>query len=151
MVSIYATVEMNASLETVWGIVSDTQREPEFWKGLNSVKIARKEGNLIEQDIDVGFMGHKVHQIIRLHPKTSIDVEMTEGPMVGTRKINLVPVDNGKTRVEASWNFSFSKVPVFARSFAKSQIESSTQEALEKIASQAEMSYSPKVALVSSK
>jgi ribosome-associated toxin RatA of RatAB toxin-antitoxin module len=154
MVSIKATVEVNASPERVWSIISDIDRESEYWKGLNSAKVTKREGNVIEREVNVGFMGHKGHQIVRLHPKSlTIGVEMTDGPLLGSRNVKLISLQSEeKTRLEASWNFRFSKVPIFARGFVKSQIENVTKEALEKIALEAEgKKPANKVVLVSSK
>src|SRR5690242_1477202 len=153
MVSIKASVEVNASPERVWSIISDIDRESEYWKGLNSAKVTKREGNLIEREVEVGFMGHTGHQIVKLDPKSStIDVELIDGPLVGSRITKLVPLQSGtKTRLESSWSFSFSKVPIFARRFVKSQIENVTKEALEKIALEAEgKKPTNKVVLVSS-
>lgn len=98
-------------------------------------------------------MGHTGHQIVRLNPQSStIDIEMTDGPLVGLRQMKLIPLQiRTMTSLEASWNFSFSKVPIFARGFVKSQIEKVTKDALEKIALEAEgKKLSNKVVLVSS-
>lgn len=38
MVSINIIKEMEASPEQVWNIVSDVDREPEFWYGTKSIK-----------------------------------------------------------------------------------------------------------------
>jgi ribosome-associated toxin RatA of RatAB toxin-antitoxin module len=153
MVSINASAEVNAPVERIWSIVSNVDRDPAYWKGMNSSKTIRREENVIEREVNVGFMGHKGHQIVKLNPKTSVDIEMTDGPMVGSRKLKLVPLEEGKTRLEASWDYTFSKVPIFARSFVKSQIERVTKEALEKIALEAEEKNKPtnKVVLVSLK
>lgn len=151
MVSINASVEVNASVEKIWDIISNVDRDSEYWKGLNSVQNTRREENLVERDVKVGFMGSEGHQIIRLNPKKSVDLTMTKGPMKGSREIRLVPLDDAKTKLEVSWDFQFSKVPIFARGFVKSQIENVTKEALEKIAMVAEgTSRIQKVALASS-
>lgn len=140
MVSIKGSVEVNASPEKVWSIISDIDRESEYWKGLNSATVTRREVNVIEREVAVGFMGQKGHQIVRLYPEDlKIHVEMTDGPLVGSRYLKLVSLqEETKTRLEASWNFSFSKVPIFARGFVKSQIENGTRDALEKIALEVE-------------
>jgi ribosome-associated toxin RatA of RatAB toxin-antitoxin module len=153
MVSIKASVEVNASLEKVWGIISNVDREPEYWKGLNSARITKRERNTIEREVDVGFMGHKGHQIVTLNPQSStIEIKLKDGPLVGSRILRIVPLgETEKTRLEASWNFSFSKVPIFARGFVKSQIENVTKNALEKVALEAEgKKPTKKVVLVSS-
>jgi ribosome-associated toxin RatA of RatAB toxin-antitoxin module len=152
VVSIKASVEVRASSERVWSLISDIDRDPEFWKGLNSARITKREG-VIEREVDVGFMGHTGHQIIKLDRNNSkIEVEMTSGPLIGSRTMKLVPLNGANTRLEASWNFSFSKVPIFARGFVKSQIESVTKNALEKIALESQVKKTKyEVTTVSSK
>jgi carbon monoxide dehydrogenase subunit G len=151
MVSINANIVVNAPVERIWEIVSDVDGDAEYWKGLNSVQNSRRKQNLIERDVKVGFMGHEGHQIIKLNPKTSISLTMTDGPMKGSRELKLVPIGNAQTKLEVSWDFKFFKVPIFARGFVKSQIQSVTRDALEKIANVAEGSASArKVVLVSS-
>jgi ribosome-associated toxin RatA of RatAB toxin-antitoxin module len=141
MVSISASREVNTSADRVWDIVSDVDKDPEYWKGLSSVRNIRKEENLIEREVKVGFMGNEGRQIIKLNPKESIELTMTKGPLKGSRLIRLAPLDGGnKTKVDVSWDFEFSRVPIFARGFVKSQIEGGTKEALEKIAHVAEES-----------
>jgi ribosome-associated toxin RatA of RatAB toxin-antitoxin module len=145
MVSIKATIEVNASVESVWSIISDIDGESMYWKGLNSAKVTKRDGNEIWREVDVGFMGHKGHQIVRLKPEYwTIDVELTDGPLVGSRVVKVMSLGSKeKTRLEASWNFSFSKVPVFARGFVKSQIENVTKNALAKIGLEAEGKTGP--------
>ena len=140
MVSIKGSVEVKALPEKVWSIISDVDRESRYWNGLKSARVRKREGNVIEREVEVGFMGHTGHQIVKLNPQSStIDIEMIDGPLVGSRNLKLVPLQTGaKTRLEASWNFSFSNVPMFAKGFVKSQIERVTKDALEKIALEAE-------------
>lgn len=154
VVSIKASVEVDASPEKVWSIISNIEREPEYWKGLNSARITKREGNMIEREVDVGFMSHTGHQTVRLYPQSStIEIDLKDGPLVGSRSLKLITLGGKteKTKLEASWNFSFSKVPIFARGFVKSQIENVTKDALEKVALEAEgRKPTTKVVLVSS-
>ncbi len=150
MVSIKASCDVDASADKVWEIVSDVDNDPKYWKGLSSVRNIRKEENLVERDVKVGFMGNEARQTVKLNPKVSIDITMTKGPMKGTRQMKLIQSDDKKTKLLVEWDFQFSGVPIFARGFVKSQIENVTKEALEKIAGAAEGSPSPKAVLVTS-
>ncbi|MGI0080065.1 MAG: type II toxin-antitoxin system RatA family toxin [Nitrososphaerales archaeon] len=143
MVSICASREVNASVDRVWEIVSDVDRDPKYWKGLSSVRNIRKEEDLIEREVKVGFMGNEGRQTIKLIPKESIDLTMTKGPLKGSRFIKFTPREGGeKTQLDVMWDFEFSRIPIFARGFIKSQIEGGIKEALEKIANVAEGSSS---------
>jgi ribosome-associated toxin RatA of RatAB toxin-antitoxin module len=143
METINASREVRAPTDKVWDVVSDVDRDPEYWNGMSSLHNIRKEGNVTERNVVVGFMGHTGFQKVELHPRESIDLTMTKGPMKGSREIRLTSLDNGdKTRIDVSWKFQFSGVPIFARAFVKSQLEGTTKEALERIAKAAEKSAS---------
>jgi hypothetical protein len=42
MIAIHISKEIEASLEQVWNIVSDVDREPEYWQGTKSIKNIKK-------------------------------------------------------------------------------------------------------------
>jgi carbon monoxide dehydrogenase subunit G len=140
LVSINASREVDAQLENVWDVVADVDNDPKYWSGLSSMQNKRREGNVIEREVKVGFMHSGASQTITLRPMESISLAMTKGPMIGSRVTTLSPLDNGtKTRIDISWNFKISSgIPSFAQSFMKGQIENGTKEALEKIAKAAE-------------
>jgi ribosome-associated toxin RatA of RatAB toxin-antitoxin module len=138
MVTIAEVREVHASVDEVWDIVSDVDRDPEYWSGLASIRNLRKEGNLIEREVVVGFMGRKGTQRIELVPKDTIQLTMIDGPLRGSREIKLVPLGPKRTRVNVSWDIQFSAVPVFAQGFVRSRLEEGTREALDRIAKAAE-------------
>ena len=57
MVTINDIRDVDASRDVVWDIVSDVDRDPEYWSGLASIRNIRKEVNLVEREVVVGFMG----------------------------------------------------------------------------------------------
>jgi ribosome-associated toxin RatA of RatAB toxin-antitoxin module len=139
MVTIAEVRELHASVDEVWEIVSDVDRDPEYWSGLVSIRNIRKQGNLIEREVVVGFMGRKGTQRIELVPKESIQLTMIDGPLRGSREIRLVPLEAKRTKIEVSWNIQFSSIPDFAQGFVRARLEESTREALDKIAKAAQM------------
>jgi len=126
--------EVDASPDDVWNIVSDVDRDPEYWSGLASIRNIRKEGNLVEREVVVGFMGRKGTQRIELVPKESIQMSMIDGPLRGSRQIKLIPLGARKTKIDVSWDIQFSEIPVFAQEFVRSRLKEGTIEALDKIA-----------------
>ncbi len=134
MVSISEVREVDASTDEVWDIVSDVDMDPEYWSGLSSIRNIRKEGNLIEREVVVGFMGRKGTQRIELVPKESIQLTMIDGPLRGSREIRLVPLGAKRTKIDVSWNIQFSAIPDFAHGFVRSRLEEGTREALDRIA-----------------
>jgi len=138
MVTIAEVREVDASTDEVWDIVSDVDKDPEYWSGLTSVRNTRKEGNLIEREVVVGFMGRKGTQRIQLVPKQLIQLTMIDGPLRGSREIKLVPLRARRTKIDVSWDIQFSAIPDFAKGFVRARLEESTREALDKIAKAAQ-------------
>src|SRR5881296_2879714 len=139
MVTITEVREVGDSADKVWDIVSDVDREPEYWSGLASIRNIRKEVNLIEREVVVGFMGRKGTQKIELVPKESIRLTMIDGPLRGSREMKLVPLGARTTKIDVSWDIQFSAIPDFAQGFVRARLEESTREALDKIAKAAQM------------
>ena len=138
MTSIDEARDVDASLDQIWEIVSDVDRDPEYWSGLSSIRNIRKDGNLTEREVVVGFMGREGTQRIILNPKESVQMTLVTGPLRGSRAIKLSKLGARKTRIEVSWDIQFFEIPVFAQGFVRARLEEGTREALEKIAEAAE-------------
>jgi len=134
MATIAEVREVDALADEIWDIISNVDRDPEYWSGLTSIHNTRKEGNLIEREVVVGFMGRKGTQRIELFPKESIQLTMIDGPLRGSRVMKLVPLGTMRTRIDVSWDIQFSAIPDFAQGFVRSRLEQGTREALDKIA-----------------
>ena len=134
MVSINISKEMEASPEQVWKIVSDVDREPEFWHGTKSIKknISKKD-NVIEREVVIAFRNSVCREIVTLDPKKSVNIKITDGPMKGTKDIIINAIANNKTRVDVQWDI---KVKGFFGMFTgiiKKHIFEGTEDALERI------------------
>ncbi|MGI0049920.1 MAG: type II toxin-antitoxin system RatA family toxin, partial [Nitrososphaera sp.] len=81
MTEINASKEIPAPLDRVWSIVSDVDGEPRYWRDLHAIYNISRTGYVIEREVTVGFRNTKSRQIVELHPKKSIEVTLTEGPM----------------------------------------------------------------------
>ena len=46
MAIIDTSVDINASVDKVWDIISDLDNEPKFWKGTKETKIISRDGNV---------------------------------------------------------------------------------------------------------
>jgi carbon monoxide dehydrogenase subunit G len=134
MVIIAEVRELDASVDEVWDIVSDVDKDTEYWTGLASIRNIRKERNLIEREVVVGFMGRKGRQTIKLVPKVSIHLTMIDSPLRGSREIKLTPLGDRRTKIDISWDIQFSEIPDFAQGFVRSRLEQGTRDALDKIA-----------------
>jgi hypothetical protein len=136
MVKINTSREILAPLDRVWDIISNIDGEPRYWRDLNAVYNVSKKDNIIEREVIVGFRDLKGRQTVVLYPKKSIELTLTEGPMIGTRIITLVPSsDNEKTtRVNVSWDIKLSDIPLLFRGIVRERIAKATEEALDRIA-----------------
>jgi uncharacterized protein YndB with AHSA1/START domain len=135
MVEINASREVPAPLDRVWNIVSDVDGEPRYWRDLHAVYNVRRDGNVIEREVTVGFRNSKGRQIVELQPKKLIEVRLTEGPMIGTRIMTLIPSSSCETtKVNVSWDVKLSGIPLLFRGVVRERIEEGTKEALNRIA-----------------
>ena len=66
---IKASIDIQASIEKIWNIISDLDNEPKFWKGTKEVKNISKEGNSINREITIAFRNQKCLQNLTLYPK----------------------------------------------------------------------------------
>src|SRR5207247_3885754 len=107
MVTINDIRDVDASRDVVWDIVSDVDRDPEYWSGLASIRNIRKEVNLVEREVVVGFMGRKGTQRIELVPKESIQMIMIDGQLRGSRDIKVIPMGARKKRSDVLWGVHF--------------------------------------------
>lgn len=138
MVTINASRAIEAPLDQIWEIVSNIDNDPKYWQGLNSIKNISKKDNVTEREVIVGFRNSKARQTVILNPKKSIEITMTEGPIIGTRVITLNPMGDNKTKIDVSWDVKKWNVPFIAKNKIQNHVTESTTEALNKIAAEAE-------------
>ncbi len=139
--TINTTRIVSAQIDKVWNIVSDVNKNPDYWP-ITIVNSSNKTGNTsntIEREVTVPappFMDNKAVQIITINPDKYIIVEnQTQGPITGVKTISLnqVESDNNKTEINVSWNLDLSKIPGPGKGFAKDGINKSVDEALNQI------------------
>ncbi len=140
--TINATKVVNASKDKVWNIISNVDKNPDYWP-ISIVKNISKSDNIVEREVTVPappFMDNKAHQIITIIPEQFTIVEnQTQGAVTGVKTISLQQAgsDSNKTEVSIVWNLDMSKIPDIAKGFAKDGISNSVDEALNKIANAA--------------
>lgn len=135
MVIIHVSKEIVAPLEKVWDIVSDIDREPEFWHGTKSIKNLKKEGNIVEREVVIAFRNSLCKEIVTIDPKKSVNIKITYGPMRGTKNIivNTIENNNNKTIIDVEWNIKLSGFFGMFTGMVKKHILEGTEEALERI------------------
>jgi hypothetical protein len=106
--TINATKVVNASKDKVWNIISNVNKNPDYWP-ISIVKNISKSDNIVEREVTVPappFMDNKAHQIITIIPEQFTIVEnQTQGAVTGLKTISLQQAgsDSNKTEVSIVW------------------------------------------------
>jgi uncharacterized protein YaaR (DUF327 family) len=134
MIAIHISKEIEASLEQEWNIVSDVDREPEYWQGTKSINNLKKYGNIIEREVIIAFKNSTCREIVTLDPKKSVKIEIIDEPIKGTKNIILNPIaNNDKTRVDVQWDIKAKGFFGLFKGMIKKHISKGTEDALERI------------------
>ena len=137
MAEINTSIDIIASLDTVWNIISDLDNEPKFWKGTKEARTISKDGNVITREIIIAFRDSKCMLKITLQPKEKIHAEFTEGIIKGSKTLSLKPKEN-KLTLEANWDIKMSGLAGVFTGMIKKHIKNGTEKALESIKLEAE-------------
>jgi Polyketide cyclase / dehydrase and lipid transport len=133
MVDFQITKLIEASQDIIWNIISDVDREPEFWHGTKSIKNIRKDGNVIERESIIAFRNSICKEVITLNPKNSVKKKITDGAIIGTKNIVLTPTGTNKTQVDVQWNIKVKGIFGLFRGLIKKHISEGTEDALLRI------------------
>ena len=133
MVLIHAYRIVAASIDRVWDVISDIDRDPDFWRGARHIKNISKTENTVEREVVIAFRNSVCQEIVTIDPKKSINLEIIEGPIKGKKTLALSAIENNSTRVDVEWDISINGLFVIFTRIIKKHILSGTQEALERI------------------
>jgi|SRR5918994_2889138 uncharacterized protein YndB with AHSA1/START domain len=135
--------EVSAPIDKVWNIVSDIDNEAKYWSIIKDIKNINKTNSTTEREVTVqaGPGGDaKTHQIVTVNPdQFVVNMNITEGPITGSRVLTLTPDNNVTTRVDAAWEIDLSGIPLIGQSFAKGSFQKTTEDALGNIAAEVEI------------
>ena len=129
---IHLSREVSAPLGKVWNTITNLG-DDNAWNQVDSMKVTKKTGNIIEADTTVGPQNANAHEIITLHPKQSVVTNVTQGPITGSRVVTLSPLPGNKTNIDVLWNIDMSGMPFFAKGFAKDGFTKATEQALNRL------------------
>jgi ribosome-associated toxin RatA of RatAB toxin-antitoxin module len=133
MTTLTLSKELAVSLDKVWDIVGDIDREPEFWHGTKSIRNISKKGNTIERDVVIAFKNSVCREIIKLDPKKGINTKIVSGPIKGTKTLILTSIDSNATSITVNWNIELSGFYRLFSGMIRKHIHKGTEEALERI------------------
>jgi len=132
MAEIKVSVEIGASIDKVWDVVSDLDNEPKFWKGTKEVRNISKNENTINREVTIAFRDQKCIQEVKLQPKEKIEILFTKGIIDGIKIITLT-AKGEKTLLHVKWDVKLTGMMGVFTGIIKNHIESGTIQALEKI------------------
>ena len=137
MATIEVKVEINATEDKVWEIISDIDNEPKFWKGTKNVKNISKNDNVIYREVTIAFRDQKCLQEVTLEPKRKIDARFTKGIINGS-KIMTISTKENKTTLATSWDMKLTGMMGMFTGVIKNHIKSGTEQAMQSIKKEAE-------------
>ena len=137
MATIEVTVEINATDDKVWEIISDIDNEPKFWKGTKNVKNLSKNDNVIHREVTIAFRDQKCLQEVTLEPKRKIDAKFTKGIINGSKTMTISTKEN-KTILVTSWDMKLTGIMGMFTGVIKNHIKSGTEQAMQSIKEEAE-------------
>ena len=137
MTIINSSIDINASIEKVWNIITDLDNEPKFWKGTKESRTISKEGNVVVREIIIAFRDSKCMQKITLYPKEKIYAEFTDGILKGSKTLNLKSKENSLW-LEVEWDIKMTGLAGMFTGMLKGHVKGGTEQALELIKLEAE-------------
>ena len=137
MTIINSSIDINASIEKVWNIISDLDGEPKFWKGTKESRTISKDGNVVVREIIIAFRDSKCMQKITLYPKEKIYAEFTDGILKGSKTLNLKSKENSLW-LEVEWDIKMTGLAGMFTGMIKRHVKGGTEQALELIKLEAE-------------
>ena len=125
--------DIDSSIDKIWSVISDVDRDPEYWHGIKSVKIIKREGNVVEREAFISFKNSKCIERLILDDNFKIKVEMLKGPLVGKKTISLEKIGDQKTRIDVIWDVHLSGFLNIFTIFIKNHIIRGTEYAISRI------------------
>lgn len=137
MATIEVKVEINATKDMVWEIISDIDNEPKFWKGTKQVRNISKNDNVIHREVTIAFRDQKCLQEVTIEPKRRIDARFTKGIINGSKTMTLSAKDD-KTVLVTLWDMKLTGMMGMFTGMIKKHIKSGTEQAMQSIKKEAE-------------
>lgn len=124
---------MNASVFEVWKILSDLDREIEFWHGTKSIKNISKSDKVVEREVVIAFKNSMCRETVTIDPMKSITVHITDGPIKGKKVVVINPEGDQASVVDVEWDIRISGFMGIFSKMVKKHILEGTNDALDRI------------------
>lgn len=138
MIEINVKLQINASQDKVWNIISKVDDDPHYWKGMTSIRNISKNRNVITRKVSL-VDGTKCHQKVTIFPKDGIHITWTRGPMVGIKDILLF--SGSSTVLEVQMRYRLIGVVRLVPKSILNELQSEAELALQLIKEEAEESH----------
>jgi hypothetical protein len=130
---IAGSIEIRATKDRVWEIISDLDHEPDYWWGTKEVRNISKEGITIDREITQNFRNHKITQKVILRPKEEIETRYLKGLTEGVKLLKLETVGDNTQKVTAAWDVHFPGIYILLTYFIARHMRRGTTDALDRI------------------
>jgi ribosome-associated toxin RatA of RatAB toxin-antitoxin module len=138
MANFHTSKKIHAPVSEVWKVLSDIDREPEFWHGIKSIKNISKSGNIVEREVVISFKNSVCKETVTIVPMKSITTDITEGPLKG-KKVVVINRDEEKASVvDVEWDIRLSGFMGIFSKMVKKHILEGTNDALNRISKEVE-------------
>ena len=133
MVNFHTAKKINAPVSEVWKILSDIDREPEFWHGTKAIKNITKSDKVVEREVVIAFKSSICKETVTIDPMKSITTEITDGPLKGKKVVVINPDGDQESIVDVEWDIRLSGFMGIFSKMVKKHILEGTNDALERI------------------
>jgi carbon monoxide dehydrogenase subunit G len=138
MANFHTSKKIQAPVSEVWKVLSDIDREPEFWHGTKSIKNISKSGNIVEREVVIAFKNSVCKETVTIVPMKSITTDIAEGPLKGKKVIVINPEGDATTVVDVEWDIRLSGFMGIFSKMVKKHILEGTNDALNRISKEVE-------------
>lgn len=138
MANFHTSKKIDAPVSEVWKVLSDIDREPEFWHGTKSIKNISKSGNIVEREVVIAFKNSVCKETVTIVPMKSIRTDITEGPLKGKKVIVINPDGDRASVVDVEWDIRLSGFMGIFSKMVKKHILEGANDALNRISKEVE-------------
>lgn len=118
----------DAPIETVWKFLQSPPDHGASHQGQRHAQMTpiNEHSFIVSMEQDMGGHWVKVANRITIFPPLAMSIEVIEGPMAGTKMVNIYTPKGGKTGIDVYGDFTIAQVP-------PAQIEGAVRENLQKV------------------
>jgi hypothetical protein len=143
MPKISLEIDIRATKDRVWQVVSDLDHEYKYWYGTKDVRNISRNGNEIEREMTGVFRNNRILQKAILHPKDSIEVRYLKGLTEGLKMISIETVGEDEQKLKVFWDIHFTGIYWLLTPIIKRHSVRGTEHALERIKAASEANVEP--------